>query len=103
MNLVSIAAKSIRQRGLASSLTALSVALGVTLMVSVLVIYGIVDRMFKQNAAGFHLVVGAKGSPLQLVLNTVFHLSVPVENLPYTYYKQLKKDPRVEHAIPMCM
>ena len=46
MNLFSIAWKSIRQRFLSSSLTAFSVALGVMLMVSVLVIYGIMDRMF---------------------------------------------------------
>ncbi|MEZ6089980.1 MAG: hypothetical protein R3C05_18530 [Pirellulaceae bacterium] len=32
------------------------------------------------------MVVGAKGSPLQLTLNTVFYLSQPVENLPYDYF-----------------
>ncbi len=103
MNLVTIAWKSIRQRALASFLTALSVALGVTLMVSVLVVHGIVDRIFSQNASGYHLVVGAKGSPLQLVLNTIYHLSSPVENIPYLYYKELKANPRVENAIPICM
>jgi len=46
VNLFSIAWKSIRQRFLASSLTAFSVALGVMLMVAVLVIYGIMDGMF---------------------------------------------------------
>jgi putative ABC transport system permease protein len=66
MNLFSIAWKSIRQRALASSLTALSVALGVALMVMVLVINGTVTRMFSQSATGYHLIVGAKGSPLQL-------------------------------------
>ncbi len=103
MNLVTIAWKSIRQRALASFLTALSVALGVTLMVSVLVVHGIVDRIFSQNASGYHLVVGAKGSPLQLVLNTIYHLSSPVENIPYVYYKELKANPRVLNAIPICM
>ena len=103
MNLVTIAWKSIRQRALASFLTALSVALGVTLMVSVLVVHGIVDRIFSQNASGYHLVVGAKGSPLQLVLNTIYHLSSPVENIPYLYYKELKANPRVQNAIPICM
>ena len=103
MNLVTIAWKSIRQRALASFLTALSVALGVTLMVSVLVVHGIVDRIFSQNASGYHLVVGAKGSPLQLVLNTIYHLSSPVENIPYLYYKELKSNPRVKNAIPICM
>ncbi|MDB5389189.1 MAG: hypothetical protein JWM11_4835 [Planctomycetaceae bacterium] len=103
MNLVTIAWKSIRQRALASSLTALSVALGVMLMVSVLVVHGIVNRVFSQSTSGYDLVVGAKGSPLQLVLNTIYHLGDPVENIPYLYYKQLKEDPAIEHAIPICM
>lgn len=103
MNLVTIAWKSIRQRALASFLTALSVALGVTLMVSVLVVHGIVDRIFSQNSSGYNLVVGAKGSPLQLVLNTIYHLSNPVENIPYLYFKELKANPRVVNAIPICM
>ena len=101
MNLVTIAWKSIRQRALASSLTALSVALGVMLMVSVLVIYGIVDRIFSQNSVGYHLIVGPKGSDLQLVLSAIYRVSPPIENLPYLYYQQIKDDPRIEDAVPL--
>jgi putative ABC transport system permease protein len=50
MNLISIAIKSIRQRWLASSLTALSIALGVALMISVLIINGVVTRMAPKEA-----------------------------------------------------
>ena len=103
MNLVVIAWKSIRQRALASSLTALSVALGVTLMVAVLVIGGVMDKMFSQTASGYDLVIGAKGSGLQLVLNTVYHVGSVIENVPYTYYKRIKSDPRVTHAIPFAL
>ena len=103
MNLASIAWKSIRQRGLASSLTALSVALGVMLMVGVLVIYGILQTTFSQKAINYDLIVGAKGDPLQLVLSTVYHISPPIENLPYRYYLDIKKDPRVNVAIPVAM
>jgi putative ABC transport system permease protein len=103
MNLVVIAWKSIRQRALASSLTALSVALGVTLMVSVLVIGGVMDKMFSQTASGYDLVIGAKGSGLQLVLNTIYHVGSVIENVPYTYYKRIKSDPRVTHAIPFAL
>ena len=103
MNLATIAWKSIRQRGLASSLTALSVALGVMLMVAVLVIYGILQSTFSQRAINYDLIVGAKGDPLQLVLSTVYHISPPIENLPYRYYLDLKKDPRVSVAIPVAM
>ncbi|QDT51079.1 Macrolide export ATP-binding/permease protein MacB [Symmachiella dynata] len=103
MNLVTIAWKSIRQRALASSLTALSVALGVTLMVTVLVMHGVIFKTFNQPATGYDLIVGAKGSSLQLVLNTIFHLGKPVENIPYLYYKDLKANPRIEAAIPLAL
>src|SRR5262245_61274732 len=100
MNLLSIAWKSIRQRWLASSLTALSIALGVALMVTVLVINGVVTRMFSQSATGYHLIVGAKGSPMQLVLNTIYFMDRPIENLPYKFYKDLKSKAWVKFAIP---
>lgn len=100
MNLLTIAWKSIRQRMLASSLTALSISLGVALMVTVLVINGVVTRMFSQSATGYHLIVGAKGSPMQLVLNTIYFMDRPIENLPFKYYRQLKSKSWVKHAIP---
>jgi putative ABC transport system permease protein len=103
VNLATIAWKSIRQRGLASSLTALSVALGVMLMVAVLVIYGILQSTFSQRSINYDLIIGAKGDPLQLVLSTVYHISPPIENLPYRYYLDMQKDPRVQVAIPVCM
>lgn len=103
MNTLTIAWKSIRQRRVSSLLTALSVALGVTLLVAVLVINDVIDRMFNQTASGYDLIVGAQGSPLQLVLSTVFRVGAPIENLPYRYYTELKKDPRIEEAIPFAI
>lgn len=101
MNLFSIAWKSIRQRSLASFLTGLSVALGVALMVAVLVINGIITRMFNQSGTGYDLIVGPKGSALQLVTSTVYRIEDPIENLPYDYYLQIRDDPRVEKAVPV--
>jgi putative ABC transport system permease protein len=103
MNIVTIAYKSIRQRFLASSLTALSVALGVMLMVAVLVIHGIVENMFSQRSIGYDLVVGPKGSPQQLILNTIYRVGAPIENLPYIYYEELKQNPIIEAAVPFCL
>ncbi len=103
MTLLTIAAKSIRQRWLASSLTALSISLGVALMVVVLVINGVVTRMFSQNATGFDMILGAKGSPMQLVLNTIYFLDRPIENIPYKYYLEIKKKKWVAHAIPFAL
>ena len=104
MNIFQIAWRSIRQRGIASSLTMFSMALGVMLVVMVLSIYGIVSESFRANSTlGYHLIVGARGGSLQLTLNSVFYLSQPVENVPYEYYLAFKKaDDRreeLEHSI----
>jgi putative ABC transport system permease protein len=97
-----------QQRALASSLTGLSMALGVALMIVVIVIHTVGVRQFSQDAQGYHLIVGPKGGKMQLVLNTVYHLSQPIENIHWYYYKEFvqpkgrfKKYTRV--AIPYCL
>ena len=87
MSLWKIAWKSIQHRSLASTLTALSMALGVALVVTVLVINGVVGKSFQQGAQGYDLIVGAKGSKLQLVLSSVFYNQDPVGLIPYEYYE----------------
>ena len=104
MSLWKIAWRSIQQRGLASALTALSMALGVLLVVAVLSIHGVVSQSFKNNSSlGYNLIVGAKGGKLQLTLNTVYYLSQPVENIPYEYYLEFtdggERERALEHSI----
>ena len=89
MSLLSIALRNLRYRKLASFLTALSMALGVALVVLVLTVSGVIEKSLERTSnVGYNLIVGAKGSPLQLVFNTVFFLSQPVENVPYSYYME---------------
>lgn len=96
MSLFAIAYRSIRQRGVASALTMFSMALGVMLVVAVLSIHGVVSQSFRNNASlGYNMIVGPKGGKEQLTLNTVYYLSAPVENIPYTFYLEfLDKDER---------
>ncbi len=116
MSLLKIAWRSIQRRSLASLLTGLSMALGVMMVVAVLLIMGIVADSFRNNSSlGYNMIVGAKGGSLQLVLNTVYHLSSPVENVPYTFYEEFLpaaqrhdgKDGKyaalTQFAIPVCM
>ncbi|MFI4876934.1 MAG: ABC transporter permease, partial [Blastopirellula sp. JB062] len=84
-----IAWRSVTQRALASSLTALSMAMGVALVTAVLLTYGMVSNSFMGNSnLGYGMIAGAKGGKLQLVLNTTYYLSEPVENIPYSFYQQ---------------
>ena len=127
MNMWLIAWRSIQQRGLASSLTAFSMSLGVMLVVAVLSIHGVIQDSFRNNAnLGYNMIVGAKGGKLQLTLNSVYYLSQPIENVSYDFYMEFlsKKqrdielanalDPRgknrdgeyapfIDMAIPLCL
>jgi len=106
MSLWKIAWRSIQQRGLSSALTSLSMALGVTLLVAVLVVHGVVKQYFSQGAQGYHLIVGAKGGKLQLVLNTVFHLSQPIENIPWSLYEEFREGAYANFTalvVPVCL
>ena len=61
--------------------------LGVTMVVAVLTIHGVVSQSFRaNNSFGYNIIVGARGGGLQLTLNSVYYLSKPVENIPYEYY-----------------
>lgn len=101
MNLLAIAYKSLRQRWLASFLTGLSVALGVALIVTVMVLNGAVSKQFTQTGSGYDLVIGPKGSDTQLVLSSIYYMDRPIENLPWRFYKDLTEHRYVERAIPV--
>jgi putative ABC transport system permease protein len=116
MPLWKIAWRSIQRRALASWLTTLSMALGVLLVVGVLVTLGVITESFRNNSSlGYNMIMGAKGGKLQLVLNTVYYLSQPVENIPYSFYQEFldasaRNDGRdgkwkdyVRRVVPVCL
>ena len=108
MSLWKIAWRSIQQRSLASLLTAISMALGVMLVVAVLVIYSVVHQAFHRGGEGYDLIVGpAKGSNLDLVLSSVFYVGQPITTLPYSVYRDLYENrtesKAVRMAVPICL
>jgi putative ABC transport system permease protein len=107
MPLWKMALRSIQQRGTASVLTMISMALGVALITAVMVCRGTIDQSFRNAASGYNIIVGAKGGALELTLNTVYHIGRPIENIPWEYYKRFKPGGEfaeyVDTAIPVCM
>jgi putative ABC transport system permease protein len=93
MNYFQLVLKQMRQRSLSTWLTTLSVLLGVGLAVSILVLGRESQALFGQNDYGYDAVIGKKGSKLQLVLNTIYHMDVSPGNIPFSEYTRLLKTP----------
>ena len=98
--LVLLVSRSLRQHALSTVVTVLSVALASGLVMAVFGVKTQTHDAFTGGAVGFDAILGARGSQLQLVLNTVFHLEASAGNIPWAYYKAIEKDRRVELAIP---
>ncbi|RUA13046.1 MAG: ABC transporter permease [Flavobacteriia bacterium] len=78
-----------------------------TLSVSIALLVGIqqLDKSFRgqldNNLGEIDMVVGAKGSPLQLVLASVLHIDNPTGNIPFEEAKRLMKNPMIQKAVPI--
>jgi putative ABC transport system permease protein len=95
-----IVRRSLAQHALSTGVTAFSVALAAGLMMAVFCVNDQTYDAFTGGPVGFDAVLGSRGSPLQLVLNTVFHLETSPGNLPWESYVAIRKDPRVTLAVP---
>jgi putative ABC transport system permease protein len=92
--------RSLTQHALSTLVTVISVALASGLVMSVFSIKTQTYNAFTGGPVGFDAVLGARGSQLQLVLNTVFHLETSPGNIPWMMYQTIQKDPNVELAVP---
>lgn len=98
--LLLIVRRSLRQHALSTIVTALAIALASGLVMSVFAIQKQTYQAFTGGDVGFDAVLGARGSQLQLVLNTIFHLETSNGNIPFSLYREIAKNPNVELAIP---
>jgi len=82
---------------------ALALALGVAVVTALLLVQEGLQSRFKRDLADIDLVIGAKGSPLQLVLSSVFALDVPTGNIPLSEAERFSKHPLVKRAVPVSL
>jgi putative ABC transport system permease protein len=55
------------------------------------------------DLAGIDMVVGAKGSPLQLILSAVYQADIPTGNIKLEEADKLRKNPMVRSVVPLAM
>ena len=103
MNVFMLSWRYLWSRPLATLLNLLLLSLGLASMAFVLIAQDQIDRAFERDLAGIDVVVGAKGSPLQLILAGVFHLDVPPGNIPLAEVRALQQHPQVAQLIPLSL
>ncbi len=103
MKTLSLSWRYLWARPLATVLNLLLLTLGLAAITLVLLTRAQLDRAFERDLAGIDAVVGAKGSPLQLILSGVFHLDVPPGNIPLREAQALARDARVAQLIPLSL
>jgi putative ABC transport system permease protein len=103
MNLATLSASYLRARPLNTALSLMLLALGVgTIVLLVLVVSQLEERMYR-DARGIDLVVGAKGSPMQLILSGIYHADAPTGNIPLAAAQALQKHRLIRKAIPLAL
>ena len=90
-------------RPLAAALNLLLLSLGLASITLVLLVNHQIQQAFARDLAGIDVVVGAKGSPLQLILSGVFQIDTPTGNVPLADVQALKANPQVAKLIPISM
>ena len=103
MNLFKISWRNLIDKPLSSFLSGLLMTFGITIISLLLLLNKQLDDQFRKNIRGIDMVVGAKGSPLQLILSSIYQIDSPVGNIPLDEAERLTRNPMIKMAIPLAM
>jgi putative ABC transport system permease protein len=103
VNLATLSASYLKARPLQTALSLGLLALGVGTIVAALLVVSQLEERMGRDARGIDLVVGAKGSPMQLILSGVYHLDAPTGNIPLEAAQSLSRNRMVKRAIPLAL
>ena len=103
MNLLLIGLKNILSKPSSTLLSILLFCFGVGIILSILLVNAQLKNKISENASGIDLVVGAKGSPLQIILASIFHVDFPTGNISLADANKLVNNRLVKEAIPLSL
>jgi putative ABC transport system permease protein len=103
MNLARLSIAYLKARPLNTALNLVLLALGVGTIALLLLANHQIEERMGRDARGIDLVVGAKGSPMQLILSAVFHIDAPTGNIPLAEAKKLAQNRAIKQSIPLAL
>ena len=101
MNILKLSTRSLKARPAATAVSLILLALGVAIISLLFLLNGQLEEKFQKNISGIDMVVGAKGSPLQLILSAVFQIDYPTGNIKLKEARGLQRNRYIERAIPL--
>lgn len=101
MNILKISLQNIKSKPLYTFLSVAMLSLSIALLLGVQQLKSSFQHQMENNLGEIDLVLGAKGSPLQLVLASVLHLDNPTGNISYDEAKKIGKNPMIKSAVPI--
>ena len=103
MNLATISLAYLRARDLSTVLNVVLLAFGVSAVTLLVLTAQQLETRMHLDSRGIDLVVGAKGSALQIVLSSVYQLDVPTGAIAWSEARQIAQKPEVREAIPLAI
>jgi putative ABC transport system permease protein len=95
--------KSLTAKPLSSALNMLLIAFGTGILTILLLASTQIENKLNNNSKDIDLVVGAKGSPLQLILSSIYYIDFPTGNIPLKEANELSHNPFVKRAVPLAL
>lgn len=93
----------IKARPLNTAINIILLSLGIAVITILLLFSNQLEQKITQNARGIDLVVGAKGSPLQLILCNIFHIDFPTGNIKLSEAEKISRNRLAKNAIPLAL
>lgn len=103
INLPVISWNCLKAKPLNTILNVLILSLGLATIIVLILLSHQFEEKLEKNTQGIDLVVGAKGSPLQLILCNIFHVDFPTGNIPLGEADQLVRHPLIKSAVPLAL
>lgn len=103
MNLFSLVSHYLRAKPLNTLLNIFLLSLGIAVITILFLFSNQLEEKISDNTKGIDLVVGAKGSPLQLILCNIFHIDFPTGNIKLNEAERLARNRLVKNAIPLAL
>ncbi|RYG18820.1 MAG: FtsX-like permease family protein, partial [Chitinophagaceae bacterium] len=103
MSPLKISWKSLWSKPLSASLNIMLIAFGTGILTLLLLASTQVEEKLNNNSKDIDLVVGAKGSPLQLILSSIYYIDFPTGNIPMKEANELSHNPFVKRATPLAL